>query len=213
MGNIRSVVNALEEVGANVTVADRPSALREASAIVLPGVGAFKEGMMNLQGRNFIDALHREVLEEEKPFLGICLGMQLIATEGFEHGLTRGLGWISGKVVKLTPSGSSYRVPHIGWNDIDIIKHSRLFAGIESGSSFYFVHSYCLVPDDREVVTSLCYHGQEIVASIEHRNIFAVQFHPEKSQEDGIRLLRNFVSLVASHEKGDSLSAGEVAKG
>ena len=144
-GNLRSVVNAFEAIGQKPLVTRHPADLAKASAIVLPGVGAFGEGMEALQRLNLIDALTEQVLGYQKPYLGICLGLQFLAQESFEHGTYQGLGWINGTVRRIVPQGSQYRVPHIGWNDIRLERPCPLFEGLEAEPVFYFVHSYHLV--------------------------------------------------------------------
>jgi glutamine amidotransferase len=194
-GNLRSVVNALEAIGQKPLVTSNPADLAKASAIVLPGVGAFGDGMESLRRLNLIKVLNEEVLGKKKPYLGICLGLQFLAQVSFEQGTHDGLGWINGKVVRLEPCSSEYRVPHIGWNDLQINRDSLLFEDLEDSPVFYFVHSYRLVveEEDRDVVTATCWHGQSVTAAVQKDNIFAVQFHPEKSQRSGLNLLSNFV--------------------
>lgn len=197
MGNLQSVLNAFRLLGENVIATRKQEDLQSSSAIVLPGVGAFGDGMQNLEKLGLIPALQEEVLNKKKPFLGICLGMQLLATTGTEYGNHRGLGWVRGTTDIIRPSDDSYKVPHMGWNEIHIKDHEGLFKDIEQDSVYYFVHSYSLRPasSERGFVTSTCQHGEEIVASVEKDNIFGVQFHPEKSQGAGLKLLENFVSI------------------
>lgn len=197
MGNLGSVCNALAAAGATPVRAERPEQLVAAEAIVLPGVGAFAAGMDNLRARGFIPALRRAVLEQAKPFLGICLGMQLLADSGTEHGASAGLGLVPGRVERLAlPETGDCRLPHIGWNDLKIRRHDGLYAGIADGENFYFVHSYVFLADDPATVSATCEHGVEFTASLEVGNISAVQFHPEKSHQAGLRLLGNWLNKV-----------------
>jgi|Deesub1362A_J573_1020465.scaffolds.fasta_scaffold00546_16 glutamine amidotransferase len=199
-GNVGSVVNAFRRFDVDVIVTKEPKDIKKATAIVLPGVGSFNDGMEKLKKRKLIDMLNKEIIEKEKPFLGICLGLQLLAEIGTEHGVHRGLGWINGKVVKLNPSSPTYRIPHIGWNDVRLLKNSELFKDIER-FVFYFVHSYHFIPEDESVITSITWHGEKIVASIEKNNIYAVQFHPEKSQISGLRIIKNFIEISGEKER------------
>ncbi len=198
MGNLRSVVNAFEAIGQPVCITSDPGDLKRASAIILPGVGAFGDGMKNLRQRGLIEPLQEEVLEKKKPYLGICLGMQFLAQRSFEDGCHPGLGWIDAEVKKIVPDDSKFRVPHIGWNDVHIEREGKLLEGVGADPVFYFVHSYYvdMAPGQAHIVTSTCWHGVSIAASLECENILGVQFHPEKSQRAGIKLLRNFVDLV-----------------
>ena len=198
MGNLRSVVNAFESIRQPAVLTDRADDLRRADAIVLPGVGAFCDGMQNLERSGLIDVLTAEVRNGGKPYLGICLGMQFLAEYGDEGAGAQGLGWIPGTVRRLRPSDRRFKVPHIGWNDLDVAREGVLYAELPEPPVYYFVHGYHLTvaAEARAAVTATCWHGEEIVASIEHGNIFGVQFHPEKSQRAGLRLLENFAKLV-----------------
>src|SRR5262249_6454616 len=158
MGNLRSVANAFRHLQADVTLAARPAELKECRAIVLPGVGAFADGMRHLAARGFGGALEAEVRQKGKPLLGICLGMQLLAALGLEHGRTEGLGWVPGVVDRL-PGGPAVRVPHIGWNEVRFLRQDGLYAGLGPAQTFYFVHSYKLEPHDRGAVSGVCAHG------------------------------------------------------
>ena len=197
MGNLRSVVNAFEAVGARVSVTREPRDLRAASAVVLPGVGSF-DGFQTLRRLNFVEALNEEVLGRKKPYLGICLGLQFLGRQSFENGCQAGLGWIPGDVVRIEPADKEFKVPHIGWNNVQVRRPSLLFRGLGDEPVFYFVHSYHLAvdPDQAGCMTATCWHGADVTASIERENIFGVQFHPEKSQEAGLGLLRNFLSVI-----------------
>lgn len=193
MGNLRSVQNAFAAVGCQAVVSRSPSDLRRADRIVLPGVGAFGDGMRNLEQSGWIDALEAEVRGRAKPFLGLCLGMQVLAERGSEHGDHPGLGWLPGEVERFPANG--IRVPHVGWNDVAVARHSRLCSGLEDRASFYFVHSYVLRLRDETPVVGTCDYGGPFPAIVERDNLFATQFHPEKSQRSGLAILRNFAAL------------------
>jgi imidazole glycerol-phosphate synthase subunit HisH len=194
LGNLRSVCNALLSLGASPFIAERPADLPAAEAVILPGVGAFGDGMNNLRTAGWVEVLEQEVRQKQKPFLGICLGMQLLATSGTEHGTHQGLGWVSGVARRICPDDARLRLPHIGWNDVQPRRACRFFAG-QDAQAFYFVHGYILVPEGpaREAVTATCMYGEEFAATLEQDNILATQFHPEKSQRAGLTLLRRFL--------------------
>lgn len=192
LGNLFSVMKAFESIGVSARISADPKDLKEASHIVLPGVGAFGQGMRNLEAGGFHEALQKEVIEKKKPFLGICLGLQLLAEKGYEYEECAGLGWIAGEVKKLDVEKQGLKVPHIGWNNITLKKESRLLKGIKPDADFYFVHSYQLHCAHADDVVATTTYGEEITAVIERDNICAVQFHPEKSQEAGLKLLENF---------------------
>lgn len=196
MGNLKSVYNALKFLGYEALICDHGQELASVEGIVLPGVGAFGQAMKNLAERELKHRLTEEVIEKKKPFLGICLGMQLIAEESVEGGRHEGLGWLSGKVINLTPEGK-LPVPHVGWNSVDMIKTRPLFQNIQNGRDYYFDHSYEFKCPE-EYVTATCHYGGEVVAAIQKDNILATQFHPEKSQVNGLRVLRNFLNYVES---------------
>jgi glutamine amidotransferase len=196
MGNLRSVVNAFSVLECTATISDDPRDAAAAESFVLPGVGAFGDGMENLRSAGWIEALDCEVRKNRKPILGLCLGMQLLATKGTEHGVHQGLNWIPGIVEKLPPGEANLRIPHIGWNDVKVTKSDGLYAGLTVSPTFYFVHSYVLRPNDPEIVSGVCEYGGEFAASVEMGNIYATQFHPEKSQGAGLQVLRRFVEIV-----------------
>jgi glutamine amidotransferase len=194
MGNLGSVFNAMKAVGADVRILQQPQELSQVTHVILPGVGAFGDGMRSLKEGGWISALDREVREKGRPFLGICLGMQLLAARGTEHGDHEGLGWIPGSVLRLSDEGGTLRVPHIGWNDVQVARPDGIYPASFSSGVFYFVHSFHFVPDDPSVVDGRCPYGPPFAASISRGNIWAVQYHPEKSQREGLNVLRSFLA-------------------
>lgn len=194
MGNIDSVARAVEECGGDPVVTDRKKDLADARAVILPGVGSFSMGMKNIQARGLGDLLRTHVLEKGVPFLGICLGMQLLAEKGTEGGETAGLGWIAGDVVRLTP-GQGERIPHVGWNVVDSVQENDLLKGILPKKDFYFVHSYHFICRDPSFVLGRTPFAGGFVSLVGRGATFGVQFHPEKSQTAGFQLLRNFLAL------------------
>jgi glutamine amidotransferase len=195
MGNLRSVQKGFERVGCEAVVTADPKTVLEADKIVLPGVGAFPDCMRNLEEGGFIEPLLR-VIREGRPFLGICLGLQLLFTESEEFGVHRGLDVIPGRVVRfpdgMAENGEKLKIPHMGWNQLGVRRCPPAFAGIESGSNFYFVHSFYVVPEDAGVVATTTTYGIEFCSAVWKDNIVATQFHPEKSQEKGLQILKNF---------------------
>src|SRR3989344_317516 len=195
MGNLFSVENAIKYFGAEVKISDQKEEIEKADRLILPGVGAFPDGMKNLEKLGIIDVLKKEALEKEKPFLGICLGMQLLSAEGEENILTKGLGWVPGKVKRLQVDEKKFRIPHVGWDDVIPKKDGMLFKAVKQ-PVFYFVHSYHLVPEDSSVIAGVCDYGESFAAAIQKDNIFGVQFHPEKSQKNGLAVLKNFLDFT-----------------
>lgn len=192
MGNLGSVARALEDLGAQPTIAEHPAALFEASRVVLPGVGAFAEGMSRLREGGWVESLAR-VVAEGRPLLGICLGMQMLAARGEEGGESEGLGFVPGRVRRIDALGCRLRVPHVGWNEISYQDPGPLLAHIPSGSDFYFVHSYAidaLAPADLLATVD---YGVPLAAAVRRGHVFGTQFHPEKSSRAGRQLLRNFL--------------------
>ena len=195
MGNIASLHNAFAKVGADVCVAATPAELEPATHIVLPGVGAFPKGMHQLRSLGFEDALRRLVLEQGRLLLGVCLGMQLLATEGEEHELTAGLNFIPGRVVRFNAPG--LRVPHMGWNDTVSRRADSLLGGAGENACHYYVHSFYFAPTTATDVALTCDYGGEFAAGVERGNVLGVQFHPEKSHAAGLNLLKRFVERTA----------------
>ncbi len=194
MGNVGSVRNALEALGAKVKISSTREDIEGATHLVLPGVGSFTEGMKNLEKSGAIQPLTEAVIRDKKPILGLCLGMQMLAETGQEGGTTKGLGWVKGVVKRLDVDEARFHVPHIGWNDVEAKSTSVLLAGIKR-TIFYFVHSYCFFAASDTVVAGTTEYGEKFATVVEQGNIFGVQFHPEKSQEDGLSLLKNFLRV------------------
>lgn len=192
MGNLRSVQKAFEHIGTDAIISNDPAIIQNASKLVLPGVGAFKDAMHNLNALGLVDLLNNEVIKKKKLFLGICLGMQLIATKSYEFGETAGLGWIDADIVRFAESG--LKIPHVGWNSVAFANPSPIFEGIPDNSDFYFVHSYYFNAD-RQYATGITEYGCEFISSVQKENIFATQFHPEKSQKHGLKIIENFANL------------------
>jgi len=190
MGNLRSIHKAFEHVGHPAIVTRSPSAIADASHVVLPGVGAFPDCMRNLERFGLIDPIHRAV-RSGKPFLGICLGLQLLFTEGEEFGPHPGLAILKGRVTRF-PGGAGLKIPHMGWNRVTPVKPLALFRGVAGEAYFYFVHSYYVLPEDGSIVATTTRYGIDFVSSIQQENLFACQFHPEKSQAAGLALLQAF---------------------
>ncbi|MCK0127479.1 imidazole glycerol phosphate synthase subunit HisH [Erythrobacter sp. F6033] len=192
-GNLHSVHNALKAVGANVSVTADPQVVRAADRIVLPGVGSFKacaEGLAAIDGMT--EAMTERVHVGGAPFLGICVGMQLLATRGLEHGTTAGLDWISGEVRLIEPSDPAIKVPHMGWNDVALMPHAKEHPVVEEGEA-YFLHSYHFAADNPQDVAAMTDHGEGLVAAVARGNVLGVQFHPEKSQAYGLATLTRFL--------------------
>ena len=200
MGNLRSVQKSLEFVGAKVIVTHDPDLILNANSVVLPGVGAFKDCMANLKKLKLVDPI-RKFIDGGKPFLGICLGLQVLFEESEEYGPVAGLGILPGKVVKFpggsseTKNGRPIKIPHMGWNQIQVKKNVPLFRGVGDAPYFYFVHSYYVVPEDQNMIATVTNYGIEFVSGIQHKNIYAFQFHPEKSQTLGLSILERFSNL------------------
>jgi imidazole glycerol-phosphate synthase subunit HisH len=193
--NLDSIARAVEECGGNSIITDRESDLKTATYVILPGVGAFSVAMHNLRQLGLDEVLAEQVITKQIPFLGICLGMQLMATKGYEGGETLGLGWVKGEVRRLEATAAKERIPHMGWNEVIFGKDTLLFKNISSGKDFYFVHSYHLrCEQEGESLAYTPYCGG-FSSAVGRDWIFGVQFHPEKSQRLGFQVLRNFLSL------------------
>ena len=193
LGNLRSVAGAVEKLGYKAVVSGAVEDLERAEKLILPGVGAFGDGMRNLRARGLVEPLTRLALQQSRPILGICLGAQLFAREGHEFGRHQGLGWIDASVVRLDTGDSGLRIPHVGWNDLIRTRESLLYEGVPEDALFYYVHSYHVRFPDPAVVIGECEYGTRFVAAFQQRNLYGTQFHPEKSQRAGLELLRNFL--------------------
>ena len=198
-GNISSVINSFKEVAKdkiNIEVTSDLNKVKFSDKVVLPGQGSFKSCVDALYKiRGLKDTLSEFAITNKKPLLGICVGLQMFADIGYEETETKGLGWISGKVSKIDNQNGKFKLPHIGWNQINIVKDSKIFKDIENNSHMYFVHSYEFVPNDKKVISATTDYSSNIVCSVEKDNIFGTQFHPEKSDKLGLKIIDNFVSL------------------
>ena len=198
-GNISSVINSFKEVAkdkVNIEVTSDLSTIKTSDKVVLPGQGSFKsciDGLKNING--LMDTLNEFALGSKKPILGICVGLQMFADIGFEEVETKGLGWISGKVSKIDNQSGKFKLPHIGWNEINITKESKIFKEIENKSHMYFVHSYEFVPEDKSVISATTDYSSNVVCAAEKENIFGTQFHPEKSDKIGLKIIDNFINI------------------
>jgi glutamine amidotransferase len=198
-GNISSVINSFKEVAknkVNIEVTSDLNKIKLSDKIVLPGQGSFKSCVNALNSVNgLVEVLNEFAINDKKPLLGICVGLQMFADIGYEETETKGLGWISGKVSKINNQDGKYKLPHIGWNEINVVKKSKIFKGIKDKSHMYFVHSYELIPEDKNVITATTDYSSNIVCSVEKENIFGTQFHPEKSDKIGLKIIDNFINL------------------
>ncbi len=198
-GNISSVINSFKEVAKNkvkIEVTSDLNKIKSSDKLVLPGQGSFKSCMDALNKINGLtDSLNEFVINNKKPLLGICVGLQMFADIGYEEIETKGLGWISGKVSKIDNQEGKFKLPHIGWNQINIVKDSKIFQNIENNSHMYFVHSYEFVPNEKNVISATTDYSSNIVCSVEKENIFGTQFHPEKSDKIGLQVIKNFINL------------------
>ena len=198
-GNISSVINSFKEVAKGkmyIEVTADLNKIKSSDKVVLPGQGSFKsciEALSNING--LVDTLNEFAISKKKPLFGICVGLQMFADVGYEETETKGLGWISGKVSKIDNQNGKYKLPHIGWNQINIINNSKIFKNIENNSHMYFVHSYEFIPNDKNVITATTDYSTKVVCSIEKENILGTQFHPEKSDKAGLTLIENFIKI------------------
>ena len=198
-GNISSVVNSFKEIAqnkVNIEVTSDLKKIKLSDKVVLPGQGSFKSCVDALKKINgLVDALNDFTTNKKKPLLGICVGLQMFADIGYEETETKGLGWISGKVSKIDNQNGNFKLPHIGWNQINIVKESKIFKNIDNNSHMYFVHSYEFIPEDKNVISATTDYSSNIVCSVEKENIFGTQFHPEKSDKVGLIIIKNFINL------------------
>ena len=198
-GNISSVINSFSEVAndkVNLEVTSDLNKIKSSDKVVLPGQGSFKscvDALNNING--LVDTLNEFAIYNKKPLLGICVGLQMFADIGYEETETKGLSWIPGRVSKINNQNGKYKLPHIGWNEINIVKESKIFKDIENNSHMYFVHSYEFIPEDKSVISATTNYSSKIVCSVEKENIFGTQFHPEKSDKIGLKIIQNFINL------------------
>ncbi len=195
LGNIISVLGAIERLGQKSVVTSDPEVLASTEKLILPGVGAFGDGMRNLHERGLVQTLEELVFQEKKPILGICLGAQLFTRHSEEFGSHQGLGWLDAAVKSLKSGDPDLRVPHVGWNELHVHGDSILLTGISPGSLFYYVHSYYIDTNDEDIVVGSCEYGMRFPALLQLGNVYAAQFHPEKSQLHGLAMMRNFLEL------------------
>ena len=198
-GNISSVINSFKEVAkdrVNIEVTSDLNKIKLSDKVVLPGQGSFKscvDALNKIEG--LTDVLNEFVITNKKPLLGICVGLQMFADIGYEETKTKGLGWIAGKVSKIDNQNGKFKLPHIGWNQMNIVKDSKIFKDINDNSHMYFVHSYEFIPEDKNVISATTDYSSNIVCSVEKENIFGTQFHPEKSDKIGLKMINNFINL------------------
>jgi len=198
-GNISSVINSFKEVAKEkirIEISSNLDKIKSSDKIVLPGQGSFKscvDALNSIDG--LVDTLNEFTIINKKPLLGICVGLQMFADVGYEETETKGLGWISGKVSKIDNQNGKFKLPHIGWNELNIVKDSQIFKDIKDKSHMYFVHSYEFIPEDKDVISATTDYSSNIVCSVEKENIFGTQFHPEKSDKEGLKLIDNFLNL------------------
>ena len=198
-GNISSVINSFKEVAqnkVNIEVTSDLNKIKSSDKVVLPGQGSFKscvDALNNIEG--LVNILNEFAKNKKKPLLGICVGLQMFADIGYEEAETKWLGWMSGKVSKIDNQDGKYKLPHIGWNQINIVKESKIFKNIDNNSHMYFVHSYEFIPSDKNVISATTDYSTNIVCSVEKENLFGTQFHPEKSDKTGLKIIQNFINL------------------
>ena len=198
-GNISSVINSFTEVAkgtVNLEVTSDLNKIKSSDKVVLPGQGSFKSCIDALNSINGLtDTLNEFVINKKKPLFGICVGLQMFADVGYEETETKGLGWLPGKVSKIDNKNGKYKLPHIGWNQINIVKDSKIFKDVENNSHMYFVHSYEFIPEDKDVISATTDYSSKVVCSVEKDNIFGTQFHPEKSDKIGLNIIKNFINI------------------
>jgi glutamine amidotransferase len=198
-GNISSVINSFKEVAqnkVNIEVTSDLNKIKSSDKVVLPGQGSFKscvDALNNIEG--LVNTLNEFAINQKKPLLGICVGLQMFADIGYEETETKGLGWMPGKVSKIDNQDGKYKLPHIGWNQINIVKERKIFKNIDNNSHMYFVHSYEFIPSDKNVISATTDYSTNIVCSVEKENLFGTQFHPEKSDKTGLQIIQNFINL------------------
>ena len=198
-GNISSVINSFKEVAqnkVNIEVSSDLNKIKSSDKVVLPGQGSFKscvDALNNIEG--LVNTLNEFAINQKKPLLGICVGLQMFADIGYEETETKGLGWMPGKVSKIDNQDGKYKLPHIGWNQINIVKESKIFKNIDNNSHMYFVHSYEFIPSDKNVISATTDYSTNIVCSVEKENLFGTQFHPEKSDKTGLQIIKNFIEI------------------
>ena len=198
-GNISSVINSFKEVAqnkVNIEVTSDLNKIKSSDKVVLPGQGSFKscvDALNNIE--DLVNTLNEFAINQKKPLLGICVGLQMFADIGYEETETKGLGWMPGKVSKIDNQDGKYKLPHIGWNQINIVKESKIFKNIDNNSHMYFVHSYEFIPSDKNVISATADYSTNIVCSVEKENLFGTQFHPEKSDKTGLQIIQNFINL------------------
>ncbi len=196
LGNLHSVLGAVRKVGYDAVVTNDALEIQASDKLILPGVGAYADGIRNIKNLNLIEPLEEFVNIKKKPILGICLGFQLLAKESFEFGRHKGLGWIDASVEKFSLEDKKHRVPHVGWNDLFKYKNVLLWDGIPNDAIFYYVHSYYVNCKNEKIIIGKCSHGINFVSAIQQENIFATQFHPEKSQFYGLQIIKNFIEKI-----------------
>ena len=201
-GNVASIVNSFKRVvdeldkNIEVNLSNNTDVILDSDKLVLPGQGSFKNCMDSINNVDgLVDSLNEFVTNSKKPLLGICVGLQMFADVGYEEAETKGLGWISGKVSKIDNQKGKFKLPHIGWNEIEIQKESKIFKDIKNKSHMYFVHSYEFIPEDKSVISATTDYSSKIVCSVERDNLFGTQFHPEKSDKIGLKVIDNFLKL------------------
>ena len=198
-GNISSVINSFKEAAkdkVNIEVTANLNKIKSSDKVVLPGQGSFKSCIDALNSiKGLVDTLNEFAINNKKPLLGICVGLQMFADIGYEETETKGLGWISGKISKINNQNGKFKLPHIGWNQINILKDSKILKNVENNSHMYFVHSYEFIPKDKDVISATTEYSSNIVCSVEKENIFGTQFHPEKSDKLGLKIISNFINL------------------